>query len=64
MCGCNPRLRRESSPISLPATLTRHVFDSSLPLCRSTPQLRKLEQPVDMEGKPWPLDAAGNPIVK
>jgi hypothetical protein len=30
----------------------------------STPQLRKLDQPVDVQGKPWPLDAAGNPIVK
>lgn len=30
----------------------------------STPQLRKLEKPVDVEGNPWPLDAAGNPIAK
>jgi len=30
----------------------------------STPQLRKLEKPVDVEGKPWPLDANGNPILK
>ena len=30
----------------------------------STPQLRKLDRPVDVEGNPWPLDAAGNPILK
>lgn len=30
----------------------------------STPQLRKLDQPVDVDGNPWPLDAQGNPIVK
>lgn len=30
----------------------------------STPQLRKLEKPVDVEGKPWPLDGNGNPILK
>ncbi|PRW57736.1 hypothetical protein C2E21_3641 [Chlorella sorokiniana] len=30
----------------------------------STPQLRKLDVPVDVDGKPWPLDASGNPIVK
>eukprot|EP00884_Botryococcus_braunii_P022702 jgi/Botrbrau1/9115/Bobra.0305s0019.1 len=30
----------------------------------SVPQLRKLDHPVDTEGKPWPLDAEGKPIVK
>ena len=30
----------------------------------STPQLRKLDKPVDVDGKPWPLDANGNPILK
>lgn len=30
----------------------------------STPQLRKLEKPVDVDGKPWPLDGNGNPIIK
>lgn len=30
----------------------------------STPQLRKLDKPVDVEGNPWPLDANGNPILK
>lgn len=34
------------------------------PCDRSVPQLRKLEQPVDVDGTPWPLDAAGNPIIK
>lgn len=30
----------------------------------STPQLRKLDKPVDVDGNPWPLDANGNPILK
>ncbi|KAK9831895.1 hypothetical protein WJX81_006754 [Elliptochloris bilobata] len=30
----------------------------------STPQLRKLDVPVDVEGKPWPLDAEGKPVLK
>ncbi|GMH33885.1 hypothetical protein BSKO_01719 [Bryopsis sp. KO-2023] len=30
----------------------------------STPQLRKLEAPVDVKGNPWPLDKEGNPILK
>eukprot|EP00890_Picochlorum_soloecismus_P006127 jgi/Picsp_1/6515/NSC_03859-R1_protein len=30
----------------------------------STPQLRKLDTPVDVNGNPWPLDAQGNPIIK
>lgn len=30
----------------------------------SAPQLRKLDKPVDVDGNPWPLDAAGNPILK
>lgn len=30
----------------------------------SVPQLRKLDAPVDVEGKPWPLDAEGKPILK
>lgn len=27
----------------------------------STPQLRKLDNPVDVNGNPWPLDSQGNP---
>ncbi|KAI8102684.1 hypothetical protein M9434_005483 [Picochlorum sp. BPE23] len=27
----------------------------------STPQLRKLDHPVDVNGNPWPLDSQGNP---
>jgi hypothetical protein len=30
----------------------------------SAPQLRKLEKPVDADGKPWPLDAEGKPVAK
>eukprot|EP00887_Chlorella_sp_A99_P007993 scaffold12.g7993.t1 len=30
----------------------------------STPQLRKLDAPVDVDGNPWPLDAEGKPILK
>ncbi|KAK9829440.1 hypothetical protein WJX72_005885 [[Myrmecia] bisecta] len=30
----------------------------------SSAQLRKLEVPVDVDGKPWPLDSAGKPILK
>ncbi|CAL8466887.1 g6423 [Coccomyxa elongata] len=30
----------------------------------STPQLRKLDQPVDVDGKPWPLDTNGKPVPK
>jgi hypothetical protein len=30
----------------------------------STPQLRKLDTPIDVNGNPWPLDAQGNPIIK
>ncbi|CAK0733791.1 hypothetical protein CVIRNUC_000333 [Coccomyxa viridis] len=30
----------------------------------STPQLRKLEVPLTVDGKPWPLDASGKPILK
>ncbi|DBA82324.1 TPA: hypothetical protein ACH3X2_000588 [Trebouxia sp. C0005] len=30
----------------------------------STPQLRKLDVPVDVDGKPWPLDDQGQPIAK
>ncbi|KAL0044053.1 hypothetical protein WJX82_006009 [Trebouxia sp. C0006] len=30
----------------------------------STPQLRKLNVPVDVDGKPWPVDDQGQPIVK
>lgn len=30
----------------------------------STATLQKLDVPVDMQGKPWPLDAAGKPILK
>ncbi|BDA40818.1 hypothetical protein COCOBI_01-4720 [Coccomyxa sp. Obi] len=30
----------------------------------STPQLRKLDQPVDVDGKPWPLDTNGKPVLK
>ncbi|KAL6780997.1 hypothetical protein ACKKBG_A09345 [Auxenochlorella protothecoides x Auxenochlorella symbiontica] len=30
----------------------------------STPQLRKLDKPVDVDGNPWPLDPSGNPILK
>ncbi|KAK9834518.1 hypothetical protein WJX74_003536 [Apatococcus lobatus] len=30
----------------------------------STPQLRKLDKPVDVQGNPWPLDPQGQPILK
>lgn len=30
----------------------------------STPTLQKLDVPLDMQGKPWPLDEAGKPILK
>lgn len=30
----------------------------------STPQLTKLKQPVDVNGKPWPMDAEGKPVLK
>jgi len=29
----------------------------------STPQLRKLDVPVDKDGNPWPLDGNGKPVV-
>jgi hypothetical protein len=30
----------------------------------STPALRKLEVPVDVDGNPWPVDKDGQPILK
>jgi hypothetical protein len=30
----------------------------------STATLQKLDVPVDMQGKPWPLDETGKPILK
>jgi len=30
----------------------------------STATLQKLDVPLDMQGKPWPLDENGKPILK
>ncbi len=63
-------INHSSAPPACPPTLPQKNFGRPVEWglikdhAWSTPQLRKLDRPVDVEGNPWPLDSQGNPILK